>query len=90
MDAGWFYQICTRCASRINFIAGQLYCDKCKMPRTTVPRLAPNVHPKLISLEASFTMKNAGCQELLYLGFQEELHKTCLMQHFADKGWILI
>ncbi|PNX66943.1 replication A1-like protein, partial [Trifolium pratense] len=37
MDAGWFYQACTRCASRINFVAGQLYCDKCKMPRTAVP-----------------------------------------------------
>ncbi|CAJ2672071.1 unnamed protein product [Trifolium pratense] len=38
MEAGWFYQACTKCASRINFVSGQLYCDKCKMPRTAVPR----------------------------------------------------
>ncbi|CAJ2643107.1 unnamed protein product [Trifolium pratense] len=43
MDAGWFYQACTRCASRINFVAGQLYCDKCKMPRTAVPRYKLNL-----------------------------------------------
>jgi hypothetical protein len=27
-------------------------------------KLAPNVHPKLISLEASFIVKNARCQKL--------------------------
>ncbi|KAK2364238.1 hypothetical protein QL285_089135 [Trifolium repens] len=37
-DSSWFYQACTKCASRINFVGGQLYCDKCKMPRTAVPR----------------------------------------------------
>jgi hypothetical protein len=37
-DAGWFYQACTKCASRIDFMGGQLYCGKCKMPRTAVPK----------------------------------------------------
>jgi hypothetical protein len=37
-DSGWFYQACTKCASRINFMGGQLYCDKSKMLRTDVPR----------------------------------------------------
>ncbi|MCH83941.1 replication protein A1-like protein, partial [Trifolium medium] len=36
-DSGWFYQACTKCSSRINFIGGQLYCEKCKMPRTAIP-----------------------------------------------------
>ncbi|XP_045821940.1 uncharacterized protein LOC123914810 [Trifolium pratense] len=43
MDAGWFYQACTKCASRISFVAGQLYCDKCKMPRTAIPRYKVNL-----------------------------------------------
>ncbi|WJX67319.1 DNA helicase [Trifolium repens] len=37
-DLSWFYQACSRCASRINYIGGQLYCEKCKMPRTAIPR----------------------------------------------------
>ncbi|GAU39654.1 hypothetical protein TSUD_18370 [Trifolium subterraneum] len=42
-DAGWFYQACTRCASRITFIAGQLYCEKCKTPHTAIPRTAQDL-----------------------------------------------
>ncbi|KAK2422436.1 replication protein A 70 kDa DNA-binding subunit B [Trifolium repens] len=37
-DLSWFYQAGSRCASRIKYIGGQLYCDKCKMPRTAIPR----------------------------------------------------
>ncbi|KAK2428444.1 hypothetical protein QL285_026965 [Trifolium repens] len=37
-NLSWFYQACSRCASRINYIGGQLYCEKCKMPRTAIPR----------------------------------------------------
>ncbi|MCH79284.1 ATP-dependent DNA helicase PIF1 [Trifolium medium] len=53
MDAGWFYQACTKCASRINFVAGQLYCDKCKMSRTSVPRF--KVHLQVIDDTGSIT-----------------------------------
>ncbi|GAU38859.1 hypothetical protein TSUD_154220 [Trifolium subterraneum] len=52
-DAGWFYQACTRCASRITFIAGQLYCEKCKMPRTAIPRF--KVHLQVIDDTGSIT-----------------------------------
>ncbi|GAU39680.1 hypothetical protein TSUD_320940 [Trifolium subterraneum] len=52
-DAGWFYQACTRCASRITFIVGQLYCDKCKMPRTAIPRF--KVHLQVIDDTGSIT-----------------------------------
>ncbi|GAU45375.1 hypothetical protein TSUD_89950 [Trifolium subterraneum] len=52
-DAGWFYQACTKCASRINFVGGQLYCDKCKMPRTAVPRF--KVHLQVIDDTGSIT-----------------------------------
>ncbi|XP_045798032.1 uncharacterized protein LOC123892275 [Trifolium pratense] len=53
MEAGWFYQACTKCASRINFVSGQLYCDKCKMPRTAVPRY--KVHLQVIDDTGSIT-----------------------------------
>ncbi|KAK2428601.1 replication protein A 70 kDa DNA-binding subunit [Trifolium repens] len=39
----WFYQACTKCASRITFMGGQLYCVKCNMPRTAVPRFKVNL-----------------------------------------------
>jgi len=35
---GWYYQACTKCASKVTTAAGSLYCDKCKMPRTAIPR----------------------------------------------------
>ncbi|PNY15141.1 replication protein A 70 kDa DNA-binding subunit [Trifolium pratense] len=53
MDAGWFYQACTKCSSRISFVSGQLYCDKCKMPRTAVPRY--KVHLQVIDDTGSIT-----------------------------------
>jgi hypothetical protein len=37
-DAGWFYQACTKCSSRISFLGGQLYCEKCRLPRTAIPK----------------------------------------------------
>lgn len=37
-DLGWYYQACTKCASMVNFAGGIIYSDKCKMPRTAVPR----------------------------------------------------
>ncbi|MCH79270.1 replication factor A protein [Trifolium medium] len=53
MDAGWFYQACTSCASRITFMGGQLYCGKCKLPRTVVPRF--KVHLQVIDNTGSIT-----------------------------------
>ncbi|KAK2391029.1 replication protein A 70 kDa DNA-binding subunit [Trifolium repens] len=52
-DAGWFYQACTKCASRIDFMGGQLYCGKCKMPRTAVPKF--RVHLQVIDDTGSIT-----------------------------------
>ncbi|GAU43970.1 hypothetical protein TSUD_283970 [Trifolium subterraneum] len=52
-DAGWFYHACSKCASRINFISGQLYCDKCTMPRTAIPRF--KVHLQVIDDTGSIT-----------------------------------
>jgi len=37
-DLGWYYQAYTKCASRVITVGGSLYCDKCKMPMTAVPR----------------------------------------------------
>ncbi|KAK2378193.1 replication protein A 70 kDa DNA-binding subunit [Trifolium repens] len=42
-ESGWCYQACTRCASRITFMGGQLYCVKCNVPRTSVPRFKVNL-----------------------------------------------
>ncbi|KAK2410175.1 replication protein A 70 kDa DNA-binding subunit [Trifolium repens] len=42
-EPGWCYQACTRCASRITFMGGQLYCVKCNVPRTSVPRFKVNL-----------------------------------------------
>ncbi|KAK2454686.1 replication protein A 70 kDa DNA-binding subunit [Trifolium repens] len=42
-ESGWFYQACTKCASRITFMGGQLYCVKCNMPRTAIPRFKVNL-----------------------------------------------
>ncbi|KAK2352284.1 hypothetical protein QL285_096593 [Trifolium repens] len=39
----WCYQACTKCASRITFMGGQLYCVKCNVPRTSVPRFKVNL-----------------------------------------------
>ncbi|GAU43356.1 hypothetical protein TSUD_283110 [Trifolium subterraneum] len=47
------YLACTRCASRITFIAGQLYCEKCKMPRTAIPSF--KVHLQVIDDIGSIT-----------------------------------
>ncbi|KAK2436210.1 replication protein A 70 kDa DNA-binding subunit B [Trifolium repens] len=52
-DSSWFYQACSRCASRINYIGGQLYCEKCKMPRTAIPRF--KVHLQVIDDTGSIT-----------------------------------
>ncbi|KAK2375007.1 replication protein A 70 kDa DNA-binding subunit [Trifolium repens] len=42
-ESGWFYQACTKCASRITFMGGQLYCVKCNMPRTAISRFKVNL-----------------------------------------------
>ncbi|WJX89020.1 hypothetical protein P8452_71046 [Trifolium repens] len=52
-DSSWFYQACSRCASRINYIGGQLYSEKCKMPRTAIPRF--KVHLQVIDDTGSIT-----------------------------------
>ncbi|XP_058784536.1 uncharacterized protein LOC131659346 [Vicia villosa] len=52
-DAGWFYQACSKCASKINIIEGKLYCDRCKMPKTAVPRF--KVHIQVIDKTGSTT-----------------------------------
>ncbi|KAK2423169.1 replication protein A 70 kDa DNA-binding subunit [Trifolium repens] len=52
-DSSWFYQACSRCASRINYIGGQLNCEKCKMPRTAIPRF--KVHLQVIDDTGSIT-----------------------------------
>ncbi|WJX28734.1 hypothetical protein P8452_17416 [Trifolium repens] len=52
-DAGWFYQACTKCSSRIGFIGGQLYCDKCRLPRTAIPKF--KVHLEVIDNTGSIT-----------------------------------
>ncbi|KAK2408870.1 hypothetical protein QL285_044347 [Trifolium repens] len=52
-DLSWFYQACSRCASRINYIGGQLYCEKCKIPRTAIPRF--KVHLQVIDNTGSIT-----------------------------------
>ncbi|PNX78218.1 replication factor-A carboxy-terminal domain protein [Trifolium pratense] len=48
-----FIKACSRCASRISVVGGQLYCDKCKMPRTAVPSddgYIANYDPPLFNL----------------------------------------
>ncbi|KAK2386767.1 replication protein A 70 kDa DNA-binding subunit [Trifolium repens] len=52
-DAGWFYQACTKCSSRIGFIGGQLYCQKCRLPRTAIPKF--KVHLEVIDNTGSIT-----------------------------------
>ncbi|KAK2372228.1 hypothetical protein QL285_073388 [Trifolium repens] len=52
-DAGWFYQACTKCSSRIGFIGGQLYCEKCRLPRTAIPKF--KVHLEVIDNTGSIT-----------------------------------
>ncbi|WJX65469.1 hypothetical protein P8452_50127 [Trifolium repens] len=52
-DAGWFYQACTKCSSRISFLGGQLYCEKCRLPRTAIPKY--KVHLEVIDNTGSIT-----------------------------------
>ncbi|WJX95943.1 hypothetical protein P8452_77206 [Trifolium repens] len=52
-DAGWFYHACTKCSSRISFMGGQLYCDKCRLPRTAIPKY--KVHLEVIDNTGSIT-----------------------------------
>ncbi|KAK2443692.1 replication protein A 70 kDa DNA-binding subunit [Trifolium repens] len=52
-DLGWFYQACSKCSSRISFVGGQLYCEKCKMPRTALPKY--KVHLQVIDDTGSIT-----------------------------------
>ncbi|XP_058784628.1 replication protein A 70 kDa DNA-binding subunit D-like [Vicia villosa] len=37
-DLGWYYQACTKCASKVTTRTGVIYCDKCQQPRTAIPR----------------------------------------------------
>lgn len=37
-EYSWYYEACTKCAGRVNIIAGRMYCPKCKQGRNAVPR----------------------------------------------------
>lgn len=72
-DLGWYYQACSKCASKVITVAGGMYCDRCKKPKNAIPRF--KVHVQVIDNTGSttFTLFDRAVSNVLGRNVQDLL-----------------